>query len=370
MRRHDADLRDGLERAQVPGAEAAEARARAVAAQAFAQRTPARASRPVRRIAAAAAGVTAALAIGLSPAGAAVGELVSSVGEAMGIGADDAKPQLRSLPAAGELLVDSGDAIWLVREDGSKRRLGDYEQASWSPRGLFVAAAREDELLALEPDGTVRWTVAAPGRVRDPRWSPSGYRIAYRAGGDLWAVAGDGTGARLVARDVSGAPTWMPLSADAKLAAAPGGRGTHVLSYVDKRGEVRTIDADTGEGVGANHADAAMLPQPSTHGSKTRALSPDGSSLASLRSSGRRVELVVSRPADERPKVLLSARGRLTGPTWSPDARRLLVGWPAADQWLFIDARRPGRVLAIDDITRQFGDESFPSPSGWVLPDS
>ena len=46
-----------------------------------------------------------ALAIGLSPAGARVGELVREMGDVVGIGEQDAKPALRSLPAAGELLV-------------------------------------------------------------------------------------------------------------------------------------------------------------------------------------------------------------------------------------------------------------------------
>ena len=76
---------------------------------------------------------------------------------------DDAKPALRSLPAAGELLVESEQGPWIVREDGSKRLLGDYEEASWSqPRGLYVAATDGRTLLAVEPDGTVRWTITAP----------------------------------------------------------------------------------------------------------------------------------------------------------------------------------------------------------------
>ena len=72
--------------------------------------------------------------------------------------------------------------------------------------------------------------------------------------------------------------------------------------------------------------------------------------------------------------MLFGAHGRLTGPTWSPDGRWLLVGWPAADQWLFIDADRPRRVVAFDRISEQFesglgkAPHGFPRVSGWILP--
>ena len=81
------------------------------------------------------------------------------VAEIVGIGAEDANPALRSLPAAGELLVEPAQGLWLVREEGSKRLLGDYHQASWSSlRGLFVAATDGRGPLALDPAGKVRWT--------------------------------------------------------------------------------------------------------------------------------------------------------------------------------------------------------------------
>jgi WD40-like Beta Propeller Repeat len=72
---------------------------------------------------------------------------------------------------------------------------------------------------------------------------------------------------------------------------------------------------------------------------------------------------------DGRNEVLFSARGRLTGPTWSPDGRWLLIGWPAADQWLFIDTLHPRRAVAFDGISEQFGGGGFPRVSGWILPE-
>jgi hypothetical protein len=116
-----------------------------------------------------------------------------------------------------------------------------------------------------------------------------------------------------------------------------------------------------------------QLAAPTAGGRARRALSPDGERIASLQRIGRRDELVLSRDGGRPGPILFSARGELTGPTWSPDGRRLLVGWPAADQWLFIDADRPGRVLAVDRVSEQFdpggiGNPEFPRVSGWVLP--
>ena len=341
---------------------------------AYAEREPARpAPRAGRRVAIALAAAGAVLAVGLSPAGAKVADLADEMAEAVGIGAEDAKPALRSLPAAGELLVDSAQGPWVVREDGSKRLLGDYDEASWSPRGLYVAVAEARELLAVEPDGDVRWTIDAPGPVRDPRWGGIGLdtRIAYRSGDDLWVVDGDGTDPRLLARDVSPEPpAWRPTPPDLKL--DPEAGPLHVLTYVDGSGEIRTVDAETGERLETGRLDMESLAAPTAGGTKG-ARSPDGRGLATIRPAGRRAELVLDR-ARGGGRVLFSARGRLTGPTWSPDGRWLLVGWPQADQWLFIPAERRGRIVAIDDISAQFdpgdsGERSFPRVSGWILPE-
>jgi hypothetical protein len=108
-------------------------------------------------------------------------------------------------------------------------------------------------------------------------------------------------------------------------------------------------------------------------GTARRAISPDGARLATLRRVGRRDELVLS-GGRGGPEHLFSARGALTGPTWSPDGRWLLVGWPAADQWLFLEAARPRHVVAFDRISAQFdpgqaGRGRFPRVSGWILPE-
>jgi hypothetical protein len=362
--RRDVELKRRLREVELPDEAGAEERAWEVIRQAHAERTPSPPVHRYRRLALVGAAGIAALAIGLSPAGAKVGDLVREVVE---IGEEDARPALRSLPAAGELLVETESGPWIVRQDGSKRLLGDYEQATWSPRGLFVAAAAGRELVALEPDGDVRWTITAPGPVTNPAWAPSGFRIAYLSGDDLRVVAGDGTGDRLVARDVAPvAPVWL-VSRKSKLAADSTGAGTHVLAYVDRSKVRRAVDVDSGETVRLGRSDLDRLAALDAG----FALFPDGERTARVTRRGDRSVLVLEREGRTRP--IFSAPGRLTDPTWSPDGRWLLVGWPQADQWLFIRSDRPRHVIAFDRISAQFdpggsGEADFPRVAGWVLP--
>ena len=359
----DHELERRLRETPAPGEAEAERRSWELVRAAYSDRTPARPAQRGRRTALALAVGAAALAVGLSPAGARVGELVEDV---VGIGAEDAKPALRSLPTAGELLVESEQGVWIVREDGSKRLLGDYEQATWSPRGLFVAATEGRELVAVDPLGEVRWTIGAPGLTADPRWSPSGFRIAYRSGDDLRVVAGDGSGDRLLARDVAPvAPAWRPLG---ELKLAPDGSGSHILTYVDESKKIHTVDVDSGERLEAVPQDLEQLGTQSK-----RAVPVGGGAIATLEYKDGRDRLIVSRDGGGTGPVLFSARGELTGPSWSPDGRWVLVGWPEADQWVFIRTERPGRVVAFDRISEQFapgdsGEAPFPRVAGWILP--
>jgi WD40-like Beta Propeller Repeat len=349
----------------MPGDAEAEERSWEVVRAAYADRTPVRPTYRARRFALAATAGAVLLAIGLSPAGAKVGDWVHDV-----VGAEDAKPELKTLPAAGELLVEGGDGIWMVRDDGSKARLGDYDEATWSPNGLYAAVTDGDRLLAVDPEGEVRWEITAPAPVHDPRWAGTEFdtRIAYRSGDDLWVVAGDGTGERIVARDVLPiAPAWRPLG-DTKLAPP----GANVLSYVDGEGEIRAVDVDTGQNVPVEGLGAVPELTPSTV--EGRARSPITGRTAAIRrsSSGSNLALLGDGPAPR--ELLLRSPGYLTGPTWSPDGRWILIGWRDADQWLFINADQPRRVVAFDNIAEQFGESGaprrrFPRVAGWVLPE-
>ncbi len=367
-----------LERIEIPGAREAEERAWGVVERAALELLPvdARRTRLLRPLFVVVAIAVLAGAVA-SPPGRAVIDHVRRV-----VGVELAAPALFRLPAAGRLLVASDSGIWVVQADGSRRLLGAYREASWSPFGRFVVAARRNELATLEPDGTVRWSLARPD-VRFPRWAggATDTRIAYLAGNRLHVVAGDGTedadagglpAAALVA------PAWRP------------GEG-FVVAYANTRGRVFPYDT-RGSSFWIAPPQSAPLPAP-------RALewSGDGRRLV-MRTADKIVifgpgsgtplsvqftrvvvgvafrpgthELAaISRPGEVSQvtlgnRVLFSFAGELRGLTWSPDGRWLLVGSPESDQWVFI--RADGRkIIAVSDISSQFGSRTFPRVEGW-----
>jgi hypothetical protein len=369
-------LRRLLREAPLPAAD--RARAFAVLRQAFAERE--RISWPRRHMhaLALAAAVAAVVAAALSPPGRAV---LDSLRDAVGReGVKRAQPALLSLPAPGRLLVQSARGPWIVQADGSRRLLGRYRDASWSPHGLYVAAAKQNQLLAVEPGGRIRWALARRD-VRFPRWAGTltNTQIAYLTTSRLHVVAGDGThdadlcGERAAARI---APAWRP---------GPG----WTLAYATTRGRVYVLDAV--------HCSllwrSAPYPRP-----RLLQWSADGRRLALVTDdklvvfAGRRPTVrslraitsamfaprghtlaIVQRGSvllfdgDEllaKPKRVFAAAGLLGQVLWSPDGRWLLATWPGADQWLFVRSSG-GKLLANSHITEQFGGGPFPSLSGW-----
>jgi hypothetical protein len=368
-----------LERIEVPGEHEARERAWSVVQAAFWAREPvarpARRLRPVLVLAAA----LAVLAAALSAPGRAVIDEIREV-----VGVERAQPALFSLPTGGRLLVSSDAGVWVVQQDGSRRLLGSYREASWSPFGRFVVAAKENELAALELDGDVRWTLARRD-VRSPRWagSESDTRIAYLTTSRVHVVPGDGTGDA----DVGGpsarvAPAWRP------------GAG-FTLTYIDTLGRVSVYDLDSGLGPWSagpgsplsrpfraprklewsNDGKRLLLltrtklvqfgPRSSTPLSvRTERLvdatfRPGSRELAVIRTRRGVSELLV------RNRVLFRGTGRFTDVAWSPDGRWLLVTWPTADQWVFVRAAGSRKLIAVSGITEQFGGGSFPGVAGW-----
>jgi hypothetical protein len=349
-------------------------RALAVIRQAFGERE--RVSWPrrhARALALAAAGAAIAAAA-FSPPGRAV---LGSLREAVGV--EHAQPALFSLPAPGRLLVTSTAGSWVVSKDGSKRLLGRYREASWSPFGRFVVAARADELAALEPNGTVHWTLARP-LVRFPRWTgtQTDTRIAYLAARALHVVSGDGTDDHVVAAGLplGVAPAWRLLPS-----------GARVLTYLGSGGRVTVAEPDSG---------AVLYRTPALPGPRALAWSPNGTLAVATRAgvelyAGRRriaqrrlagVVAVAFAPDGRlavlhRNELLLYERrlrsvrrlfagaGRLAGLVWSPDGNWLLVGWPSADQWLFVRSNGRHRLVAVSNVAAQFRSSTFPRVEGW-----
>ena len=305
----------------------------------------------------------------LSPPGRAVFERVRQA-----VGVEHADPALFSLPAPGRLLVVStdGGGVWLVRQDGFKRRLGSYTDAEWSPHGLYAVATTRDHLVALDEDAHLHWTLARAGASL-PRWAGTltDTRIAYLADTGLRVVGGDGRGDRLLDSTATQVPpAWVPGHA-------------FELAYVSGSGTVVRRDARTGRVQWRRQADLLPLSlEWSDDGrllavtSATRvvvldargrvvrtidslnagvlasAFRPHSHELAvSLRLSARsEVKLVdVDHPGHAR--LLFAGPGSFADVVWSPDGTTLLVDWPTANQWLFL---RGSKVHAVGNIRAEF----------------
>jgi hypothetical protein len=306
-------VRNELRRIEIPGEHEARARTWATVEAAYAEREPAsprRSWQPLVAIAFVAA-VAAAVA---SPPGRAVLDEIREV-----VGVERAEPALFSLPAPGRLLVTATSGAWVVDEDGSKRLLGSYREAAWSPFGRFVVASRRNELVALTPEGGVRWSLARP-EVRFPRWggTRTDTRIAYLSNGELRVVGGDGRDDRLIDRQAAPQPpVWQA------------GRG-HRLAYARGDGSIRIVEVDT----------SAVL---------------DRNAPAAL-------------DAPRRPQLELGTigTGDLQEPVLSPDGAWAVVGWPEADQLVFLRVAGGEQLRAFSDVSAQFRSRSFPQVGGWA----
>jgi hypothetical protein len=388
----DRELRILLTEAPVPDERDAELRAWNVVRAAFEEREPESPSRrlplrPLVVLAAAAALVAAAL----SPAGR---DALDSIRDRVS-GDDEPPVALTRLPAAGPLLVVSESGPWVVRTDGSKRLLGDYDDASWSPRGRFVVATGGQRLTAVEPDGDPRWQLTRPETLADARWSPfPGFRIAYRAEDSLRIVDGNGTDDSLLARGVASvAPAWRTRP-----------EGEYVLAFADRRGVVRVADVEalrelwqvtvrgridgltwSGDGRQLLVVTRRSLSVYAEPGRLVRSIAlPSGThtTAAAFRPGTGEIAYAVMSEAGEVSRVLLATsprggsrpvfngRGPLTDLVWSPNGRWLLIGWPDADQWVFL--RQPGvrRIVSVESVRREFdpggtGAGSFPRVTGW-----
>jgi hypothetical protein len=308
-------------RFEAPGEREAGERAWAVVRRAYAEREPVAWPRRHVRPLLAVAVVAAIVAAALSPPGRSV---VHSLRKAVGV--KQAEPALFSLPTRGQLLVTGPGGTWLVHEDGSKRLLGHYRDAAFSPHGLFVVATRANELVALDPRGNPRWTLARPG-PRFPAWTGTrtDTRIAYISGGRLRIVAGDGAGDHAIGRAAAVPPVWLP---------GP----QRVLAYSDGRSAI-VYDETTGRVL--RRASLGLL---------TRA-------EARIRASRGQSQVVAGN------RVVFRGTGVFGQAVRSPNGRWLLVTWPTADQWVFVRTARPRRIVGESRISSQFG--GFPRVAGW-----
>jgi hypothetical protein len=339
------------------------------------------------------------LAAAVSPPGRA---LVGSVRDAVGTEKKmKARPALTSLPAPGVLLVNASNGPWLVRADGSTRRLGPWSEASWSPQAKYVVVTRNHQLAAIDPNamGAIRWTLSRSATVHDARWAPDGFRVAYLNGRELRVVAGDGTGDGVLrARVGTTPPAWRPTA-------------DHELAFSTLDGRIELVQTDSAETLWRT------LPrEPATQlvwsedgerllvlsETSLRAFTADGrklweiglpvgpSGVAFVRKSHRfvmirfapatgRSDLVLLQAEANRgePRFLYSAPGDFGTLAMSPNGMWLLVGWVKADQWLFLRVEGV-KAKAVSNIVEQFGgstagvplEKAFPKSLSWCCPAS
>jgi hypothetical protein len=381
----EAELRKALLDAPAPDEQGAGERTWATMRAAFEEREPV--SWPVRHgrplVAFAVAGALIAAAF-TPPGQAVVNEVRDAIGREHTAGVKSAEAELFSLPAPGRALVESGRGLWVVRQDGSRRLLGRYRDASWSPHGLFIAAVHGNQLAAFDDRGKLRWSVPRRGFVASPSWTGTrtDTRIAYLAGSvperELRVIAGDGTDDRLITRGVAPvAPAWRP-GPDRELA------------YARRSGRLEVVDAESG--TVRWHAYAGPTAKLEWRGDGRRLLVAEGRRLRVFGADGTlakvfpaprgffvvegsfapdgRVAYLAVHPNRNESRIFVDGRrlfaagpGSFTSLRWSPDGRRIAFGWPEADQLVFLSVPRGGRIKAVANVSRQFG--RAPRITGW-----
>jgi hypothetical protein len=348
----------------------AEDRSWEIVRRAYEERIPTRhARRPARRLVLVLVVILCAiLAAVLSPPGQAV---FHRVREAVGI--QHAAPALFSLPAPGRLLVVSAEhgGVWLVHDNGLKRLLGSYSDAEWSPHGRYVVATEPNELVALDLDHGVRWSLARRG-ARWPRWEGTDVdtRIAYLTPSGLRVVAGDGTGDHVLDRHAGEVPpAWDPkrLHTVAYFAG-----GAIVLSEADTRRVVWrspiTVTPSAlawstdGRYLAVESAQRVIVLDAAGHVHRTvsllegrlaaMAFRPGTHLLAvSVRLRQRSEVRLVDIDNPGRARLLFAGPGDFGDLAWSPRGGTLLIAWPTANQWVFLQG---SRVRAVANIEQQF----------------
>jgi hypothetical protein len=384
------DLSARVRETAVPDESGARERSWRVVSIAYAERgRPLRRGRAGRWVAVAAAtACAAAAAIAFTAPGEAVGDWLRRV---VRTEAPKPAPTLQPLARHGRLLVVASTGPWIVGRGGESRRLGAYDDAAFSPGGLFAAVTRGRRLAAVDPRGQPRWSLSRPLPVTLPRWSPDGFRIAYRSGAELRVVYGDGAlDRRLASGTAAVGPAWRP---------GPG----HRIAYATAGGTVVLRDADAGRRAwrrslaGERVRQLAWSPggrrllavtdaevwvlgargrvrdrvamAAGTHAGAVAWLR-DGRRFALVR-TGTASEVVIARPGRERLRRVLAVPGRLTDLLLAPDGRALLAAAPDAGQWLLVPATGRGRIALVSGAARQFDPGTraavrLPRVVGWV----
>ena len=211
--------------------------------------------------------------------------------------------------------------------------LGSSSTAASQPSRIVFASARTtvSQLYSEEPSGAglAQLTLGAGGWGA-PLPSPDGRFVAAFRGSQLWLMQGDGRGARLLTESATTSLSWS--------------RDSRRLAFVSGQA-IWTVAA------------AAGPPRQVTHGHAdgSPSLSPDGRSIAFLRSVPPGVVLVVRRRGRER--VVL--RHVLGAPAWSPDGRWIAVTVGTRQSLELVRPSGGAQRVLVENC----GDCAFPAPA-------
>jgi hypothetical protein len=237
---------------------------------------------------------------------------------------------------------------------------------SWSAFGRYVAAVGGTTLYALDTHGNVRWAKPRKQQLGSPVWSFEGFRIAYFSADTLRVIWGNGEHDRgLGSADPTVAPAWKPH--------------THVVAWVGRDGDVRTMDADGRARPSRTHTVGRVVALAWVDGELSaipaKFAGVRGTVVAAaVRPTTGETALVVRRAGHSAVyldrRLLFSGAGVVDRVQFSPDGRWLLVEWRSADQFVFVRVSATPKLVAVSNIARQFDPAArlprFPIAAGWA----
>jgi Tol biopolymer transport system component len=250
-------------------------------------------------------------------------------------------------PASGGL--PGGPGLYVSHPDGSNLlRLAAGEHPDWSPDGQRIAfASRSSDLgvYTIRADGSGLSKVApSTSRPSRPDWSPDGQTIAYDDAGTIWSVAAaGGTPQALTSGTPANDPEWSPDGSRILFESHPFILGDGGIYLTGAGGGPRTFLASGQGATWAPDGDHIVFVQQGdlfviepdgsglrqlTSGAARPSVSPDGISVAFMRSGGADSGLyTIGIDGTGLVMVTPSEEPGLTGgqgpPSWSPDSSRI-----------------------------------------------